>query len=111
MNPPAAPGDPSFKRVLEYAPDLYLLLTPDFRIVEASTAYLNATMTRREAILGKGLFEVFTDNPNDPTADGVRNLRASLERALASKQPLSRFRPKCWWRPCSAAKGARSTTL
>ena len=26
------------------------------------------------------LFEIFPDNPEDPAADGVRNLRASLER-------------------------------
>ncbi len=28
------------------------------------------------------MFEVFPDNPNDPTANGVRNLRLSLQRVL-----------------------------
>src|SRR5206468_9586321 len=54
-----------------------------------SDAYLRATMTRREEILGHGLFEVFPDNPADPAASGVRNLRASLERVLKSGLPDS----------------------
>jgi PAS domain S-box-containing protein len=37
-------------------------------------------MTRREDIVGRGLFEVFPDNPDDPAATGVGNLRASLDR-------------------------------
>jgi signal transduction histidine kinase len=61
---------------------LYLVLTPDFIIVAVSDAYLQATMTYREAILGRHIFEVFPDNPDDPAATGVRNLRASLERVL-----------------------------
>jgi len=73
---------PDFRALFEAAPGLYLVLTPDFDIVAVSEAYLNATMTKREDIIGKGLFEVFPDNPDDPAADGVRNLRASLERVL-----------------------------
>src|SRR2546430_7035524 len=42
-------------------------------------------MTKREKILGHGIFEVFPDNPDDPAATGVRNLRASLERVLRNK--------------------------
>jgi PAS domain S-box-containing protein len=44
-------------------------------------------MTRREDIVGRGLFEIFPDNPEDPNADGVRNLYASLQRVMASKRP------------------------
>jgi PAS domain S-box-containing protein len=42
-------------------------------------------MTRRDDILGKGIFEVFPDNPEDLGATGVRNLRASLRRVLTEK--------------------------
>jgi PAS domain S-box-containing protein len=66
---------------------LYLVLTPDFKIVAVSDAYLRATMTKREEILGRGIFEVFPDNPDDPSATGVRNLRASLQRVLQDKTP------------------------
>jgi PAS domain S-box-containing protein len=71
-----------FKALFESAPGLFLVLKPDFTIVAASNAYLKATLTEREKIIGRGLFEVFPDNPEDPAADGVRNLRASLERVL-----------------------------
>jgi signal transduction histidine kinase/CheY-like chemotaxis protein len=42
-------------------------------------------MTRREEILGRGLFDVFPDNPDDPAADGVRNLRASLDAVRTTR--------------------------
>lgn len=59
-----------------------LVLDPQLRIIAVSEAYLAATMTRRDRILGQPLFEVFPDNPADPTATGTRNLRASLERVI-----------------------------
>lgn len=71
-----------FQTLLEGAPDLYLVLNRNLVIVAVSDAYARATMTRREDILGKGIFEVFPDNPDDPTAEGVRNLRISLQRVL-----------------------------
>jgi len=78
---------PDFQSLFESAPGLYLVLTPTFEIVAASDAYLRATLTRREEILGRGIFEVFPDNPDDPEATGVRNLRSSLERVLLRKVP------------------------
>ncbi len=76
-----------FRLLFESAPGLYLVLTPDLRIVAVSDAYLAATMTRRGDIVGKNLFEVFPDNPDDPAATGERNLRASLETVLSTKKP------------------------
>jgi signal transduction histidine kinase len=78
---------PDYRVLFESAPGLYLVLTPKLRIVAASDAYLRATMTRREDILGRYLFDVFPDNPDDSEASGVRNLRASLERVLATGAP------------------------
>ena len=73
---------PDFRTLFESAPGLYLVLTPDLTIVAASDAYLHATMTKRAEVLGRKLFDVFPDNPDDPQATGVRNLRASLDRVL-----------------------------
>lgn len=78
---------PDYQTLFESAPGHYLVLTPDFRIVAVSDAFLNATMTRREDILGLDLFDVFPDNPGDPTATGTRNLRASLERVRDTRLP------------------------
>src|SRR5215204_4273843 len=63
--------------VFEATPSPYLLLAsddPDFTVVGANDAYLRATTTRREDILGRGLLRLFSDNPDDPAADGVRKL-------------------------------------
>src|SRR5208282_5243648 len=51
--------------LFESLPALFLILTPDLKIVSASDAYLQATMTTRENLLGRGVFEVFPDNPGD----------------------------------------------
>ncbi|HEY3488352.1 MAG TPA: ATP-binding protein [Gammaproteobacteria bacterium] len=75
-----------FRLLFESAPGLYLVLTPDLTIAAVSDAYAEATMTRREQILGRGLFEVFPDNPDDPAADGVSKLRASLASVLKNKK-------------------------
>ncbi len=81
---PPEPSSPDFQALFESAPGAYLILTPNLFIVAVSDAYLRATMTRREDILQRHLFDVFPDNPEDPEATGARNLRASLERVLAT---------------------------
>jgi PAS domain S-box-containing protein len=78
---------PDFQALFESAPGLYLVLTPALTIVAVSEAYLKATMTRREKILGRNLFDVFPDNPNDPTSSGVSNLSVSLKRVLEKRAP------------------------
>jgi signal transduction histidine kinase len=76
-----------FRRLFEGAPGLYLVLGPDLTILGASDGYLRATMTDREAIVGRHLFDVFPDNPDDPEASGVANLRDSLERVRRDRVP------------------------
>jgi signal transduction histidine kinase/ActR/RegA family two-component response regulator len=78
---------PDFRTLFEAVPGLYLVLDPDLRIVAVSDAYLAATMTRRPAILGRGIFEVFPDNPDDRTATGEGNLSASLARVQHDRVP------------------------
>ena len=73
-------SDTDFRHLFESLPGRYLVLDPGLRIVAVSNAYLAATMTERAEIVGRPLFEVFPDNPNDPDATGVDNLRASLHR-------------------------------
>ncbi len=81
---------PDFQVLFQAVPGAHLLVAPDaprFTIVDVNRAYLQATQTSRDQVVGKGLFEVFPDNPDDPFADGVRNLRSSLERVLATGKP------------------------
>ncbi len=92
---PASSLSIDFKYLFEGVPDLYLVLDTDLRIIAVSHAYAQATMTQSDAILGKALFDVFPDNPNDPTAEGVRNLHASLRRVLqtrtADSMPIQKY--------------------
>lgn len=76
-----------FRTLFESAPGAYLVLSLDLRIVAVSGSYLRATMTTRDNIIGRPLFEVFPDNPNDLHANGTSNLRASLDRVIASNLP------------------------
>lgn len=76
--------DIDYRAIVEGLPGLFLILDAELKIVGVSNAYNRATMTRRDDMLGKGIFEVFPDNPDDPAADGVRNLLASLQRVLKS---------------------------
>ena len=78
---------PDYRLLFETAPGPYLILTPDLTIAAVNEAYLTATMTKREEIVGRGLFEVFPDNPDDPAATGVRNLRTSLDRVRERRAP------------------------
>jgi len=76
-----------FKSIFESLPGLYLILKPDFTIAGVSDGYLSATMTERETIVGRRLFDVFPDNPEDQAATGVSNLQASLHYVLAKGEP------------------------
>jgi light-regulated signal transduction histidine kinase (bacteriophytochrome) len=69
---------PDFRLLFEGAPGLYLVLTPDLKIVAVSEAYLRASKTQRATIIGRDLFHVFPDNPDV-------NLRASLDRVRAQR--------------------------
>jgi PAS domain S-box-containing protein len=95
-----------FRAIFEAAPGLYLVLAPDLTIVAVSDAYARATMTERNAIVGRNVFEVFPDNPDDPAASGVSNLRASLDRVREFRQPdvmaVQRYDIR---RPASAGDG------
>lgn len=75
-----------FRALFEASPTPFLVVEPpDWTIVAANDARLRITNLAREAQIGRKLFDVFPDDPDDPTADGVRNLSASLERVVANR--------------------------
>lgn len=106
-----------FRYIFEANPAPLLILNPDLIIVAVNDAYLRATMTTRESLLGHHLFKAFPDNPEAPGAQAVRNLRASLERVLLTREadtmPMQKYdipRPSAqgggfeerWWNPINA---------
>jgi serine phosphatase RsbU (regulator of sigma subunit) len=87
--PPEELPAPDFARVFDEAPAPFLLLTPDLVIVHANRARLEATATTLEDTVGRHLFDVFPSNPDDPGADGVRNLADTLARARDTRRPVT----------------------
>ena len=89
VNPPDGPAPAlDYELLFQESPDVLLVLLPDaprFTMVAATNARLAATHTTRE-ILGRGLFDVFPDNPADPGATGTSNLRDSLQRVLRTRR-------------------------
>ncbi|GAB3196105.1 PAS domain S-box-containing protein [Pontibacter aydingkolensis] len=73
-------------KAFETVPDLYLIISPDLIILTASDAYLQATLTSRENIVGKLIFDAFPDNPEADGANAVKNLHASLQQVLLTKK-------------------------
>ncbi len=74
--------DIDFARVFDALPNPCLLLDRGLSVVGANRAYLAATMAAREAVVGHHLLDLFGDDPG-----GARELRASLERVLATRAP------------------------
>jgi len=99
--------------LFEALPGIHVVVTsdPDHVMVAVSDARCRATMTRREDVIGKRLFDVFPDNPADNSSTGTGNLRASLARVAttgtAHRMALQRYdirRPdgtfeERWWQP------------
>jgi PAS domain S-box-containing protein len=108
--------EPDFTAIFEATPTPFLVVAPpEFRIVAVNEAFLRATLTRRDVLLGRALFEAFPDDPSDPSPTGVRNLRESLERVVRERcvdlMPVQRhpiplpthdgFEVR-WWAPVNA---------
>ena len=90
------------RRVLRAAPNPYLVLKPDaprFTIVEVTDSYLRATNTTRNAVIGRGLFEI-RDGVPQAAVIGEAPLRASLQHVLDTRSahaiPVQSFQG---WRP------------
>lgn len=79
--------EPNFQLLFEATPSPLLVLDPEFHIIAVNEAYVDATMTVREEIIGRHIFDVFPDNPDDPEATGERNLGTSLETVRRTREP------------------------
>lgn len=87
---PRLPVDaPDYRVLFEKTPGLYLVLDMRFTIVAANLAFCQATMTQPDEIIGRALFEVFPDNPDDSGAVGVATLRNSLLHVIKTRQRSS----------------------
>lgn len=105
-----------YTAVFQALPGAVALLTPELLYADANREFLRVSGRRREQLIGRHVFEVFPDNPDDGAASGMRNLEASLRRVLATGEreamALQRYdvesseRPGEWderyWSPVNA---------
>ena len=86
-------SDADYRRLFEGAPNLYLVMTPEWRIVAVSDAYLRATGARREEIVGRLAGDVFPENPADhPQGTPIyESMSKVLETGLADVLPFQRY--------------------
>lgn len=73
-----------YAAVFQGLPGMVALLTPDLVYADANEEFLRMSGRTREQVVGRFLFDVFPDNPNDPAATGMRNLETSLRRVLST---------------------------
>ena len=94
---PASPGplsDADYRRLFEGAPNRYLVMTPDWRIVAVSDAYLRATGTRREEMIGRlAGDDAVPVNPDDnPQAAAIYESMAKVvETGEVDVMPFHRY--------------------
>ena len=94
MSEGSTSSTPDFRLLFESSPGLYLVLDPRWRIAAATDAYLEATLTTRDQIVGRSLFDAFPDAADNLDSQGGRDMLASLNRMVATRRtdvlPLAR---------------------
>ena len=105
-----------YKAVFHALPGMVALLTPDLVYADANEDFLRLAGRTLEQLLGRYIFDVFPENPNDPAATGMRDVRTSMLRVVATGErdtmALQRYdvedpqRPGQWqeryWSPINA---------
>ena len=87
LKPVPAQDEPDFRALFEGLPGLYLVFDAHLVAVAVSQAYLEATGTRRDALLGRPLQEIFPEAPYQPGIPSGTDLLASVRKVLSTGQP------------------------
>ncbi|MET9831621.1 SpoIIE family protein phosphatase [Streptomyces sp. NPDC006385] len=105
-----------YEAVFRALPGMVALLTPELVYADANEDFQHLSGRTREQLVGRYIFDVFPDNPSDPAATGMRDVRASMLRVVATGErdtmALQRYdvedplRPGHWeeryWSPINA---------
>lgn len=79
---------PDFEALFDASPYPYLLISAaDLTIIGANSAYLRAVGRSAESLIGRHIFDAFPPNPSDEESTNIEVVRASIERAIATRLP------------------------
>ncbi|WP_369167472.1 PP2C family protein-serine/threonine phosphatase [Streptomyces sp. R28] len=105
-----------YEAVFQGLPGMVALLTSELVYADANEDFQRLSGRTRAELVGRYIFDVFPDNPNDPAATGMRDVQASMLRVVATGErdtmALQRYdvedptRPGEWveryWSPVNA---------
>jgi PAS domain S-box-containing protein len=88
-----SPSD--FALIFKAMPGLYLLLSPDYVILDATDRYAKTANFRLDDVIGENILDLFPDNPDQYNVIAKYNLEVSLAHVLKHKEthsmPVIRF--------------------
>ncbi|HMH33181.1 MAG TPA: PAS domain S-box protein [Puia sp.] len=83
-------SDEGYKDIFTGVPAAILIIDTDaplYTILEVNEAYLAATNSTRETLMGKSVFAVFPANPTDEDSKNIERTIFSFEQAISSRKP------------------------
>jgi PAS domain S-box-containing protein len=89
--------DTNYQDIFYNSPATKLIIAADapvYTILDANKAYLDATNSTREALVGKSVFAAFPANPTDNVSKNIERTIFSFEQAITNKKPhvMSNYR-------------------
>lgn len=79
-----------YKSIFQNSRAAQLIVAPDapvYTMLDVNEAYLTATHSTRESLIGKGVFTVFPGNPSDEVSKNIERTIFSFEQAILTKKP------------------------
>jgi PAS domain-containing protein len=76
---------PDYKALFDSSPELLLIIDADLTIISATDAYLKAVNKLTEALAGKNIYDVFTNEASQTFAGSIDDIQSSLKHVLLYK--------------------------
>lgn len=81
------PISPDYALLFRASPYPYLVMSNDLTVIDASQAYFRAVGRTKEDLVGLYVFDAFPENAADPDSTNIKEVKASLETAIATGRP------------------------
>lgn len=89
-------AEKGYKAIFNHSQAAMLIVSPDadYIMLDVNEAYLAATNTCREDLVGKSVFAVFPGNPTDEVSKNIERTYFSFEQTIRTKKPhtMSNYR-------------------